>query len=80
MNIFLLIMMLIIGSIGTKNINVITIEEKPNEQIKMTEGQISLNDIKLVDSLYNKENIMVSPLSLNLALGMVTNGAEGETL
>lgn len=37
---------------------------------------------KIVDESYNikKGNIMLSPLSLNMALSMVTNGAGGETL
>lgn len=34
---------------------------------------------KLVDACYSKENIAVSPMSLNQALGMVQNGASGKT-
>lgn len=35
---------------------------------------------QLFDMLESDENLMISPLSLNLAIGMVANGAEGETL
>lgn len=59
------------------------IEESKEEQTEISESLKQSNletNLKLVDSLYEEQNIMLSPLSLEMALGLVTNGAEGETL
>lgn len=35
--------------------------------------------VKMIQSLYKGDNVCISPLSISVALGMVTNGAVGET-
>ena len=54
------------------------IEDDGEAMIKVN-SNLSKN-IKILDLAYKNENIMISPTSLNVALGMVTNGAGGETL
>lgn len=52
--------------------------------IKKTENKINGVTLKqavyLSDSLYDNKNIIVSPTSLNMALGMVANGASADAL
>lgn len=50
-------------------------EESNENNIWNTEADNMQKSIQLVDSMYNKENIMLSPLSLNLALGLLSEGA-----
>ena len=58
---------------------------KAIDRVKLTEGQQSLAGalntfgFKLTDKLYGGKSMIMSPLSLYLALGMVEAGAEGET-
>jgi len=61
---------------------------KPFEPIKLTvkqaekadaDNRFALNMFREVSALSNKPNMFFSPLSLNMALGMLYNGASGET-
>lgn len=61
------------------------IETDPKISQKSAESIVSANNIfafdflKEVNAAEEKDNFMVSPVSLSLALGMAYNGAEGET-
>ncbi len=53
--------------------------EKSIEPIELADNN-TLNSIRLFDAISaDKENAMFSPLSLNMALGLLEAGAEGET-
>lgn len=89
---FLLISGLIIISLATCSNDDDKAKEKyPKVEIKLTAEQSSINldgqnfAWKLLDKIYEEEaekgkNILVSPFSLNYALAMLQNGANGETL
>lgn len=54
--------------------------EYNTKQYEINEGD-NMKEVsyKLFDSIETTDNLMISPLSLNLALGMLANGAEGDT-
>ena len=51
---------------------------KDNQEVKKLDSNLD-NSLNLLDELYEDDNIMISPLSLNLALGLVGNGASANT-
>lgn len=52
-----------------------------NSEIINSDGVFDVNTAcLLVDNLYENKNIMISPLSIYMALGMLTNGTDNETL
>ena len=53
-------------------------ENEKGEVVKNEKSNISKN-VQILDLAYNNENIMLSPTSLNMALGMLTNGTAGDT-
>lgn len=63
----------------TENIEKEEVEENDEKEIIKANSNLSKN-IAILDLAYKNENIMLSPTSLNVALGMVTNGADAETL
>ena len=56
----------------------ITVKKASDVLPKSIDGSTLLQSVFLLDSLYKNENIIVSPVSLNLALGMAANGATDE--
>lgn len=60
-------------------------EDKPFEPITLTKAEQSINKasnqfgIDVYHKLYSGDDILISPLSLSLALSMTTNGAAGTT-
>lgn len=60
-------------------------ESKPFEPISLTKAEQQINKasnkfgIDVYHKLYSKDDILISPLSLSLALSMTTNGAAGTT-
>ena len=63
----------------SETINMEEKEDNKKELVESANNNISKN-IALLDLAYKNENIMISPTSLNIALGMITNGASAETL
>lgn len=58
-------------------------EVRENKETNKTETSDTTNLYQtslLLDDNYNKENILFSPLSINMAIAMTTNGASDETL
>ena len=61
------------------------VEDKPFEPIVLTKAEREINDasnqfgLDVYHKIYEGDNMLISPLSLSLALAMTTNGAEGRT-
>ena len=52
-----------------------------NDQYAFSESDSHLtNSARILDSVYSSENVMISPLSLDLVLAMAANGADDATL
>ena len=60
----------------TEEISRVSLSEKQTEYVNTS------NDMafKLINKLYNEDNLVCSPLSLQYAMAMTANGASGETL
>ena len=60
----------------TEEISRVSLSEKQTEYVNIS------NDMafKLINKLYNDDNLVCSPLSLQYAMAMTANGASGETL
>lgn len=60
----------------TEEISRVSLSEKQTEYVN------TFNDMafKLINKLYNDDNLVCSPLSLQYAMAMTANGASGETL
>ena len=56
------------------------IEVTENLTSDFVNGNFLNNSAVMVDNLYNDENIMISPMSIYMALGMAASGADTETL
>lgn len=57
----------------------LTVKKATDTLPKSIDGSTLLQSVFLLDNLYKNENIIVSPTSLNLVLGMAANGATDET-
>jgi serpin B len=61
------------------------VETKPFEPIVLTKAEQEISNASnrfgfdIYHNIYNGNNILISPLSLSLALSMTANGAEGKT-
>lgn len=60
--------------ITVKNVKRATVEQKSTDKITLKQA------VYLTDSLYDNDNIIISPLSLNMALGMVANATTKDAL
>ena len=60
----------------TEEISRVSLSEKQTEYVN-TSNDMSF---KLINKLYNDDNLVCSPLSLQYAMAMTANGASGETL
>ena len=69
----------LMAGIKQNNLEVINILELSDKQISTKEGILNFS-LKLFNESFNGENILMSPVSIISALGMVTNGANGNTL
>lgn len=88
--VFLLVVVLVFVFIGCQEVITAELLSYASE-IEPDLSDFDSSDEKYLDSflsfsasIFNKqsedENILISPLSLYIALGMLTNGADGETL
>lgn len=70
--------------------NISNIEKENKKDVSIVEDSSTISDVKdtfdidiyanHLDELYDGKNILYSPLSLNMALGMLQEGANGSTL
>lgn len=54
--------------------------DSSDEDLNLVAGDYMKNSSIMVDTLYEEENIMISPMSIYMAIGLAATGADGETL
>ena len=74
-----ILLMMACNNNGVINPKVLRLNQQQEEMLQVS-NDFSFNLLREVAAIEEKENIVLSPLSASIMLGMVMNGADGETL